>query len=183
MTPRELEEYGALRTTIRERGTTRIWLFCAGLSVWAALVLATAATMSLPVATLLPLLMLAAVFEGVLALHIGVERIGRYLQVFYEADDPSSAPRWEHAAMAFGKHAARGTPDPLFSGFFLLATVWNFVPAVLAGALPVEWLVVGSTHVVFAVRIVTARRHAAGQRAADLARFQELRQQTVGPRP
>jgi len=27
MTPRELEEYRALRHTIRERGTARVWIF------------------------------------------------------------------------------------------------------------------------------------------------------------
>src|SRR5947209_377037 len=84
MTPRDVEEYRALRDTIRERGTTRVWVFIAGLAVWAALVIATAALAALPVATLLPLLVLAAVFEAVLSLHIGVERIGRYLQVYFE---------------------------------------------------------------------------------------------------
>ena len=31
MTPRELEEYRALRETIRERGTARVWIFVVGL--------------------------------------------------------------------------------------------------------------------------------------------------------
>lgn len=181
MTPRELEEYRALRATIRERGTTRIWLMAAGLAGWAALVLATATTMTLPVATLLPLLILAAVFEGIVSLHIGVERVGRYLQVFYERDGEAGDRRWEHVAMAFGKDAAKGTPDPIFSGFFLLATVWNFVPAVLAGALPIEWAVVGTTHVVFLLRIISARRLVRRQRASDLARFEQLRASSGTP--
>src|SRR5439155_3058751 len=75
MTGRDAEEYRALRATIRERGTTRVWLFVVGLAVWAALVVATAALAALPIATLLPLLLLAAVFEAVFALHVGVERI------------------------------------------------------------------------------------------------------------
>ena len=176
MTSRELEEYRALRATIRERGTARIWLFGAGLGAWAALVLTTASTMTVPVATLLPLLVLAGVFEGVLAFHVGVERVGRYLQVFYEAGEDSGEGRWEETAMAFGKDAAKGTPDPLFAHIFLFAIAWNFVPAVLAGALPVEWLLIGSLHILLMARVVAARRHAAGQRPADLARFQELRQ-------
>src|SRR5947208_9263461 len=77
MTPRELEEYSALRATIRERGTARVWVFLAGLALWAALTIATAALVSLPVAALLPLLTLAATFEMVFALHTAVERIGR----------------------------------------------------------------------------------------------------------
>jgi hypothetical protein len=74
MTPRELEEYRALRATIRERGATRIWIFLAGLAAWSALVVATAALAALPVATLLPLLILAGTFEAVFSLHTGVER-------------------------------------------------------------------------------------------------------------
>ena len=84
MTPRELEEYTALRETIRERGTARVWIFVAGLVAWAALVIATAALAALPVATLLPLLILAGTFEAVFSLHAGVERVGRYIQVFFE---------------------------------------------------------------------------------------------------
>src|SRR5712692_1617958 len=75
MTSRELEEYRALRDTIRERSTARVWVFLAGLVAWAALTVATAALAALPVATLLPLLILAAAFEAVFSLHVGVERI------------------------------------------------------------------------------------------------------------
>ena len=46
LTPRELEEYRALRDTIRERGTTRVWIVLAGLVAWAGLVLATAAVLA-----------------------------------------------------------------------------------------------------------------------------------------
>src|SRR5690349_11073526 len=76
MTARELEEYSALRATIRERGTARVWIFLAGLAVWAALTITTAALATLPIASLLPLLMLAGAFEAVFALHTGVERVG-----------------------------------------------------------------------------------------------------------
>ena len=61
---------------------------------------ATAALASLPIAALLPLLVLAGVFEAVFALHTGVERIGRYIQVFFEAPGERA---WEHTAMAFGR--------------------------------------------------------------------------------
>src|SRR5437667_12138684 len=79
MTPREQERYAALRATIRERGTARVWVFAAGTAVWAALTVATTATSAPPVATLIPLVVLAASFEAVFALHVGVERVGRYL--------------------------------------------------------------------------------------------------------
>jgi hypothetical protein len=174
--PRELEEYRALRATILARGTARVWVFVAGMVSWSALVIAVASLASLPVATLLPLLALAAVFEAVFALHTGIERVGRYIQVFYEAEaDGSPSRKWEQTAMAFGRIAAPSGSDPLFSGFFLVATIFNFVPAILAGALPVEWLVIGLAHVFFLVRVAIARRHAAHQRTTDLAHFEKLR--------
>jgi len=77
MTARELAEYKSLRDTIRERGTTRAWLLLATFMAWAALAIASAALVALPIATLLPLLVLAVGFETGFALHTGVERIGR----------------------------------------------------------------------------------------------------------
>ena len=171
MNARELEEYRALRETIQRRGSARVWIFLAGLSVWAALTVSTAALAELPVATLLPLLILAATFEAILSLHIGVERIGRYIQVFFEEADPG----WEHRIMEYGRLAPRTGSDPLFSIHFLIATLFNVVPAVLASPLPIEYAVVGAAHVLFLIRIIVARRHAAGQRARDLDVFRRLR--------
>jgi hypothetical protein len=172
MTSRELEEYRALRATIRERGTARVSIAVAGFAAWAALTLTTATLTALPVATLLPLLVLAVVFEGVFALHTGVERIGRYLQVFHE--DPSQ-PSWEHTAMAFGSRFPGRSSDPLFAPYFWMAILVNFAPAVSAGPVRVEWTVVGAVHVLAAARIVWARLQAARQRALDLERFRSLR--------
>ena len=175
MTPRELAEYEALRATIRERGTARVCLFVVGLALWVGLVLGTAATMSVPVAMLLPLLVLAGLFESVFALHTGVERIGRYLQVFYEENDEAPTRRWEQTAMAFGRAAAAGTPDPLFAWFFLLASLGNFAAATLPGLVPAEWTIIGAAHLLFVVRVALARRRAASQRASDQARFAQMR--------
>jgi len=173
MTERDAEEYRALRATIRERGTSRVWLFVVGLAAWAGLVVATAALAALPVATLLPLLFLAAVFEAVLALHTSVERIGRYIEVFLE-----DADGWEHIATAYGR-AFHGGPDPLFTLVFAGAAILNFVPALLAEPVLIEVLVIGVAHLLFVVRIAMARREAGRQRAADLERFEKLK----GDRP
>lgn len=171
MTPRELEEYAALRATIRERGTARVWLFIAGLAVWAALIVATTAVTALPAAVLLTLFFLAATFEAVFALHVGVERVGRYLQVFHEA--PGDRASWEAAAMGFGP--ARGTStDPLFFVCFAIATILNFTPVLLASPHTAEVVGIGTAHLGFLARMIAARRGARGQRAADLARFQEM---------
>ena len=55
MTPRQIEEYRALRDTIRERSTARVWVALAGIVAWSALMMATAAFVELPIATLVPL--------------------------------------------------------------------------------------------------------------------------------
>jgi hypothetical protein len=168
MTPREQEEYSALRTTIRERGTARIWIFVVGLIAWAALTTATAALASTPLAVLLPLLVLAATFEAVFALHVGVERIGRYLQVAH-------ADAWEQAATAFGRPKASIGIDPLFSLVFLTAALFNFAPVLMVNPIGVELVFVGGGHVLFVLRVIFARASAARQRSVDLTRFQELK--------
>jgi hypothetical protein len=176
MTANQPEEYRALRATIRVRGTARVWLFLVGLMAWAALLIATTALASVPVAALVPLLVLAAAFEAVFALHVGVERIGRYLQAFH--DDC-----WEQTSMAFGPALARTGSDPLFVVFFGLATLMNFVPVLLLGALRVELLVIGAAHLLFLVRLVVARSAAQRQRAQDLARFEQMRSISRSNRP
>ena len=166
------DEYRALRKTIGQRGTAKAWIFVAGMVGWAALTMATAALASLPVATFLPLLVLAVVFEAVFSLHVGVERIGRYLQVFHE-----DATGWEHTAMAFGRPLKGTGTDPLFVAHFLIAGILNMVPALLADPAPVqlELAVVGTAHLLFVVRLLLARHSAGKQREADLKRFEEMK--------
>jgi len=176
MDPVRLEEFAALRATIRERGTARVWLCWAGIVGWATLVVAETAIGMLPVVSLVPLLVLAATFEAVYALHTGVERIGRYVQVAFEEEARPDAPTlpWETAAMAFGRIFPSGGSDPLFVGLFLGATLLNLVPAALAGPMPIEIAVIGGVHLLFAVRVLRGRTRAAGQRGRDLERFRTL---------
>ena len=181
LTPREQVEYTELRATIRERGTARICIFAAGLAAWGALTVATAALAATPLATLLPLLVLAAVFEAVFALHIGVERVGRYLQVFYETAGGGMEPgtpltrSWEHAAMRFGRPRGAVAADALFTIVFVLAGVFNLAPALILDPTRSEQAFVGGAHALFFVRLIAARAGARTQRAIDLARFSELR--------
>jgi hypothetical protein len=135
---------------------------------WAATAIATAAVITVALSTLVPLLILVAGFEAVFALHVNVERIGRYLQVFHEPDGG-----WESVAMRFGEQFPATGPDPLFSRHFLLATSVNFLPAALGGD-TVELVVLAILHVVFINRIRMARAFAATQRTRDLERFQTL---------
>lgn len=170
MTERERLEYSALRATIRERGTARVYIFASGVAVWAALSLATAALASSPLAALLPLVVLAAVFEAVFALHVGVERVGRYVQVFFETDGHG----WEHAAMAFGRPPRAAGIDALFCVPFLIAAAVNFAPALVLEPTRPELIFVAGGHALFLVRLFAARQAARRQRAIDLERFTEL---------
>jgi hypothetical protein len=174
MTLCEQEEYRALRATIRERGTARIWMFGAGVGLWAALALATATTTVVPLAVLLPLLVLEATFEAVFALHVGVERVGRYLQVFY--DD-----RWEQVAMQFGRPPGAVRLDALFIVPFLIAVAANLAPLLVSSPVPVEWIFIGGAHALVVLRLLTGRAGAARQRAIDLERFKQLKIAGLSP--
>jgi hypothetical protein len=166
---RELE-FAALRATIRERGTVRLILIWATVALWAALLLASLAFAVVPAAFLAPLLVLAAGFEAAVAIHAGVERVGRYLQVFFE--ERARASGWETTAMTFGQRFPGG-PDPLARVLFVLAAALNGVLAV-SGGVPTEQIGVGLFHAAFVARVVAAGRRAAGQRAQDLERFRAL---------
>jgi len=131
---------------------------------------ATTAAIQLPIATLVPLLVLAAGFESIYALHINVERIGRYLQVFHEPDGG-----WEHVAMTFGERFPGRGPDALFSTLFLIATALNYLPVALGGTTP-ELVAAGLLHLLLAFHIGTARRRATQQRKLDLERFEAIKQ-------
>lgn len=172
----EQTEYEALRATIRERGTARMWLVLAGLATWGALALALVATEVDRAVTLVPFLLLAATFEISFFIHTGVEQVGRYLQVYYEEDASSPTKHgWETTVMAYGKNFPGGL-DPLFVTLFTVVGVVNFLSAFLAAARHPEWIAVSLVaHLIFGWRLVTARRLSANQRTVDLERFRALR--------
>jgi hypothetical protein len=144
-------------------------LLPATFGLWGGVAVATTAAIQLPIAALLPLLVLAAGFEAIYALHINVERIGRYLQVFHEPDGG-----WEHVAMLFGQRFPGRGPDALFSALFLVATALNYLPVAIGGT-TVELVIAGLLHLLLAVHIGTARSRASKQRQQDLERFQAIK--------
>ena len=166
---RAAAEYEAMRATIRQRGTLRLALLPVIFIGWAVVAVATAAVITVALSTLVPLMALAAGFEAIFALHVNVERVGRYLQVFHER------PRggWEHVAMEFGRRFPGSGPDPLFARLFIFATSVNFFPAALGGE-AWEVLVIGVCHLGLIFRIRKAQSFAAAQRAEDLHRFETL---------
>ena len=105
------------------------------MGIWAALLIAVLVLLPYPVAAAIPLLALVVTFEVIRPLHFGAERIGRYLQVFYEeAGDPdrplSDTPSWERVAMSFGAVPGVGG-HPLFVPLFLMATALNYLAVLL----------------------------------------------------
>jgi hypothetical protein len=173
------EEYRALRATIRERGTTRTIVLAITFFAWALVASLVFGGASSRPAILLPaLLLLAAGFESAFALHVGVERIGRYLQVHYEA--AATLPAWERTAMRLGEEPAAATGiDPLAAPLFLIATILNGAPLAFSGPAawtprPVESAVVVALHLGLLVHVARRRRFAAVQRARDLDTLQRI---------
>ena len=168
--PGHAEEFRALRHVIAQRGTARVALQWAGLATWAALLIAVLVTLPYPVAAVIPLLVLAAAFELARGLHLGVERIGRYLQVFHEQDASSGdGPRWEHVAMALGPRVPGAGGHPLALPFFLMATVVNGLAVILPGPQPVEWATMLVPHLAFIAWMLVCDRRMRAQRATELA--------------
>ena len=174
-------EFAALRQTIATRGTVRIVLLPMTVVAWAALTATLLLLGQLPVATLLPLAILVGGFEAIHALHVGVERVGRYLQVFYEGDP--TGPRWETTAMAVGPALPGGGIDPLFTVVFTVATIINLLPAMLPRPTAIELGIVGALHAAFVLRVVRARGAAARQRAVELESFRALKSPQAETKP
>ena len=158
-----------MRATIRQRSTARMVLVPAALVGWAALTIGAAAVITVALGTLIPLLVLVAAFESVFALHVNVERIGRYLQVFHERTHAG----WEHVTMDYSRRYPGGRSDPLFGRIFIFATSVNFFPAALGGE-SWEVAIVAVCHFVFIYRVRKAQSLAASIRAEDLRRFETL---------
>jgi hypothetical protein len=172
MSPLPQSEYEALRATIRERGTMRIWAGLSGLVAWGALAIALLITELQGAITLVPFIVLASTFEVNFFVHTGVERIGRYLQVFHE--EAAGAIGWETTAMNYGGKF-RGGLDPLFAAIFAVSAALNFLSSLATATRRPGWIALSLiAHLTFASRIVTARKAAAAQRALDLDRFRSL---------
>ena len=171
------DEYKALRATIRERGTVRSITFFVAIAVWASLGFAFLAS-GHPAGSLPALMVLVAGFETVFQLHVGVERVGRYLQVAYEEPPQAPAatrPKWETTTMAYGQARPSAGSDPLFARIFLAAMLVNVLPVLAFRAhWPLEVALLVLAHAAFGLRVLLAARQAGRQRAADLVRFREL---------
>ena len=168
-------EYAVLRSTIAWRGTVRAALLPLTVVGWATIAGACLLFGDVAIAAVFPLGVLVAGYEAIHALHVGVERIGRYVQVYYEAGN--DGPRWETTAMAVGPALPGGGVDPLFTLVFVCATLSNLIPAIdVVPPTPDLVLLVG-LHVAFIARLIRARGAAARQRAVELESFRAIRAQ------
>lgn len=175
-------EYRVLRETIATRGSLRPVLALIGIIAWALILTAVLVWIPYPVAAVIPLMVLVATFEVIRPLHFGAERIGRYLQVFYEEDGQpernlSETPAWERVAMRLS--AVPGTGGhPLFVPVFFLTTITNALPVLLAQPLatPIELGALAVPHVAFMLWLFNADRAMRSQRAAELEQFRSLRE-------
>lgn len=169
----ELEEYRALRDVIGRRGSLRTVLVITTVVAWALVATLVAALVAMPLAALVPLLILVAGFEAAHALHIGAERIGRYLYVRYES---GAQAMWETAIAAFGggRLPFGGRPSGAhFAAVFTLAVLANLALASLA-ATPVELAALATIHALVFARIALARAASKNQRRDDQAEFERI---------
>lgn len=171
-------EYLILRKAIARRGTLRPVLVLCGIGCWAAILTAVLVLLPYPVASAISLLVLAATFEVIRPLHFGAERIGRYIQVFYEeAGEPgralSDTPSWERVAMSFGAVPGVGG-HPLFVPVFFLATAINYLAVMIPDPVAVEMAVMAVPHVAFIAWLIAADRAMKRQREIELGRMRQL---------
>jgi hypothetical protein len=128
-------------------------------------------------------MILLATFEVIRSLHLAVERVGRYIQVYFEetasGPAPAAAPAWEHTAMAFGPRVPGAGVHPYFLPVFIMATFVNFLAVVFPGPVMVELTILAVPHVAFLAWLIYCDAAMRKQRATELARFRALRAGTA----
>ena len=169
-----LSEFTVLRQTIAVRGTVRMALLPVTVIGWTAITVALLRGATIPAfLSLVSVSVLIGGFEAIHALNVGVERIGRYLQVYYEGQ--GDGPVWETTAMAVGPGLPGGGIDPLFTMVFIALTALNLTLAFPQLHSLSEFVVVLPVHAIFLVRVIRARGAAARQRAVDLETFRAVK--------
>ena len=167
-------EFTVLRQTIATRGTVRMALLPVTVIGWTITTGGLLQGASLPpLLSLVSLGVLIGGFEAIHALNVGVERIGRFLQVYYEG--AADGPTWETTAMAVGPGLPGGGIDPLFTVVFAALTGLNLALAFPELHAMTAFVIVLPVHVIFWIRMVRARGAAARQRAVDLETFRAIK--------
>jgi hypothetical protein len=126
-----------------------------------------------PLLSLVSLGVLIGGFEAIHALNVGVERIGRFLQVFFEGTH--DGPSWETTAMRVGPGLPGGGIDPLFTVVFAALAGLNLALTFPELHVIKTYVVVLPVHAIFWIRLIRARGAAARQRAVDLETFRAIK--------
>lgn len=167
-------EFTVLRQTIAARGTVRMILLPVTVIGWTSITAALLQGLTVPgLLPLVPLSVLIAGFEAIHALNVGVERIGRYLQVYYEGR--VDGPMWETTAMSVGPGLPGGGIDPLFAVVFIAASALNLALAAPELRTMTEIVTIVPVHAIFWIRVIRARGAAARQRAVDLETYRAVK--------
>ena len=167
-------EFTVLRQTIAARGTVRMILLPVTVIGWTSITAALLQGLTVPgLLPLVPLSVLIAGFEAIHALNVGVERIGRYLQVYYEGR--VDGPMWETTAMSVGPGLPGGGIDPLFAVVFIAVSALNLALAAPELRTMTEIVTIVPVHAIFWIRVIRARGAAARQRAVDLETYRAVK--------
>jgi hypothetical protein len=167
-------EFTVLRQTIAARGTVRMVLLPVTVIGWTSITAALLQGLTVPgLLPLVPLSVLIAGFEAIHALNVGVERIGRYLQVYYEGR--SDGPMWETTAMSVGPGLPGGGIDPLFTVVFIAVSALNLALAAPELRTMTAIVALVPVHAIFWIRVIRARGAAARQRAVDLETYRAVK--------
>ncbi|HVG72140.1 MAG TPA: hypothetical protein VM819_14580 [Vicinamibacterales bacterium] len=167
-------EFTVLRQTIAARGTVRMVLLPVTVIGWTSITAGLLQGLTVPgLLPLVPLSVLIAGFEAIHALNVGVERIGRYLQVYYEGR--SDGPMWETTAMSVGPGLPGGGIDPLFTVVFIAVSALNLALAAPELRTMTAIVTLVPVHAIFWIRVIRARGAAARQRAVDLETYRAVK--------
>ena len=176
----QLEEFRALRATIRDRAIARVILLAISWVGWAAI--ATAIMLVLPATPLLalPLVVVLAAFEVNLGTVRATERICDYLRVVFE--ERRAVPGWETATADLAGRRPATAGDALFFWIFVAVLCANYLCVVVAvgeTADPsarvredsLDLAVATVLHGAVLLRFVLARRGLVSGRAGELERL------------
>ncbi len=181
--PIQLEEFRALRASIRDRAIARLLFLAVAWVAWAAL--ATAIMLVLPAAPLLalPLVVLFAAFEVNLGIVRSTERIAAYLRVVFE--ERRAAPGWESTCAELARHDSAAAGDPLFFWIFVAVVCAYYLcvivaagetadPSTRAREDSLDLALLTAVHGAALLRFVLAQRALSGGRAGELERLRAV---------
>ena len=126
----QLEEFRALRASIRERAIARVLLLAMTWLGWAALATAIMLVVPAPLLLTVPLVVLLAAFEVNLGTVRAAERVSNYLRVVFE--ERRAVSGWESASADLASRYPSSVGDPLFVWVFIAVLCANYLCVVIA---------------------------------------------------